>query len=305
MSLTTESASVLPLDLQREIFEICAYSRPTLIPRLMLVAWNVKEWLEPLLYHTLCVESADEAASCLVVPDGIPEFPILTVERVLSLIQSRPAPFFHNAVRNLYFTPLVDKSLVPILTVCTGVENLWMVHDELELDPLVSALPLKHLYGRMAWRLIQELPPTHDFFSRLTHLEVLGVNHFPSSSIPDTGLWATALGQLPQLTHVAFNTDSFIPHAAAFLDTCKTLSVLAFILGLRQTHIRYATDILAGDPRFVVTKIFGEFLTDWQTGVHSGGDYWSRIEHFIWQRRIGEVDALQYEMDWEVEVLSA
>jgi hypothetical protein len=38
------SAPMLPLELEREIFEICAYLRPVSIPRLMLVACRVKEW---------------------------------------------------------------------------------------------------------------------------------------------------------------------------------------------------------------------------------------------------------------------
>jgi hypothetical protein len=35
---------VLPIELERQIFEICASSRPVLIPKLMLVAWRVKQW---------------------------------------------------------------------------------------------------------------------------------------------------------------------------------------------------------------------------------------------------------------------
>jgi hypothetical protein len=34
----------LPRELEREIFELCDLSRPTFIPKLMLVAQRVKEW---------------------------------------------------------------------------------------------------------------------------------------------------------------------------------------------------------------------------------------------------------------------
>jgi hypothetical protein len=35
---------ILPTELERQIFELCALSRPVRIPKLMLVAWRVKEW---------------------------------------------------------------------------------------------------------------------------------------------------------------------------------------------------------------------------------------------------------------------
>jgi hypothetical protein len=38
------NSPILPPELERGIFEICAISRPVSIPNLMLVAQRVKEW---------------------------------------------------------------------------------------------------------------------------------------------------------------------------------------------------------------------------------------------------------------------
>ncbi|KAJ7883939.1 hypothetical protein B0H14DRAFT_3857247 [Mycena olivaceomarginata] len=45
----------LHVELERYILELAASSRPVSIPKLMLVSWHVKEWVEPLLYHTLAI----------------------------------------------------------------------------------------------------------------------------------------------------------------------------------------------------------------------------------------------------------
>jgi hypothetical protein len=43
-SSMSSSLPTLPSELEREIFEICAVSRPVCIPKLVLVAQRVKEW---------------------------------------------------------------------------------------------------------------------------------------------------------------------------------------------------------------------------------------------------------------------
>jgi hypothetical protein len=42
--MVLNGSPILPPELEREIFEICAISRPASIPNLMLVAQRVKEW---------------------------------------------------------------------------------------------------------------------------------------------------------------------------------------------------------------------------------------------------------------------
>ncbi|KAJ6534252.1 hypothetical protein B0H19DRAFT_1185616 [Mycena capillaripes] len=51
--MTPLSDPRLPPELECRIFEAVALAHPTKIPQLMLVAWRVKEWVEPLLYHVI------------------------------------------------------------------------------------------------------------------------------------------------------------------------------------------------------------------------------------------------------------
>ncbi|KAJ7319357.1 hypothetical protein DFH08DRAFT_942291 [Mycena albidolilacea] len=53
----------LPQDLEREIFEFSALSNPRSIPKSVLVARHVKNWIESLLYRTLSVVNEDQADS--------------------------------------------------------------------------------------------------------------------------------------------------------------------------------------------------------------------------------------------------
>ncbi|KAJ7368668.1 hypothetical protein DFH08DRAFT_831941 [Mycena albidolilacea] len=159
-----------PPELEREIFEICALSQPILIPKLMLVVQRVKDWVEPLLYRTMAMDYIPQDR-------GRPNY---SVDALLSAIRAKPPAFFPCAVRHLAFPFRVASSgetrspAEIILGVCTGIENLSMLDIPEALIPLVRSLPLKHLYAECGPLLstLSTLPPTHTFFSRLTHLEV-------------------------------------------------------------------------------------------------------------------------------------
>ncbi|KAJ6538362.1 hypothetical protein DFH09DRAFT_1398713 [Mycena vulgaris] len=69
----SSSALTLPPDLERSIFELAALrTHRVTIPKLMRVAWRVKHWLEPLLYHTLVFGTADPIDDQLVELDTLP-----------------------------------------------------------------------------------------------------------------------------------------------------------------------------------------------------------------------------------------
>ncbi|KAF7369364.1 hypothetical protein MVEN_00265000 [Mycena venus] len=275
---------LLPAELERQIFEICASSRPVDIPKLMLVAWRVKEWLEPLLYRTMAVEH-DPNLSLMK------ELPCVTGQLMLSVIQAKPAHFLRDTVRHLYLRDVLGESFVAILSACTGVENLWMGDIVADWTPVLASLPLKHFYGHLH-SLLRVFPPTHHVFSQITHIELLG---YASLQLPDNVEIWSALGLFPQLTHLSFNDGDFIPVCSRFFETCKSLVVLISLNApIRMIYTLHA-EALAQDPRFVTMNCV-EFLKDWQMGAHTGRDYWSRAERFISQRRSGEVAALRYEV---------
>ncbi|KAJ7095067.1 hypothetical protein C8R44DRAFT_813875 [Mycena epipterygia] len=55
MDLQLSIAPRLPPELERLVFESAALSHATDIPNLILVAWRIKNWVEPLLYRAVLV----------------------------------------------------------------------------------------------------------------------------------------------------------------------------------------------------------------------------------------------------------
>ncbi|KAJ6601998.1 hypothetical protein DFH09DRAFT_900153 [Mycena vulgaris] len=103
---------VFPPELERNIFEISALANPGTIPRLILVARRVQEWLEPFLYRVVFLANT-------------PPFPRLKLTILLRAIQNKPATFFRGAVRHLYIdNQVTDFEKRTILAACTGITNL-------------------------------------------------------------------------------------------------------------------------------------------------------------------------------------
>ncbi|KAJ7434913.1 hypothetical protein B0H11DRAFT_1887544 [Mycena galericulata] len=266
---------VLPPELERQIFEICALSRPTLIPKFMLIAWRVKEWVEPLLYHTIVLINDEPPI------DGYPHF---IIEIMLSAIHSKPAAFFRDSVRNLFLYLVPEEK--EILSICTRVENLWIAPVQKRPSDLSILEPstLKHLYTNALY-LFLDAPAV--LFGQLTHLELTG----PSGHDVD-GL-RSSLPRLPQLTHLCFYNDGFTPIFLPVLQHCPFLTVL---ISLDGSTLKASENerILAKDDRFVAMQTSSPWFVDWQVGVASGIDYWHRAERFIAKRRSGEIDPLLY-----------
>ncbi|KAJ7137609.1 hypothetical protein C8R43DRAFT_955516 [Mycena crocata] len=245
--------TTLPLDLERHIFELYAHWRPVSIPKLMLVAWRVKVWVEPILYRTLLVNNDDPIA-------GYPRF---TAERV-------------RCVRNVYLDDVGDTTLELLLSQCTGIENLWIRHDLDNLIPLFARLSLKDLYADIR-PLLPALSPSHPFFSQITHLELIGGSVDPSPK--EMGIWS-GLAHLPRLTHLSFNDDDFIDICSPLLQSCKFLVVLICLeMASVDTEAddRAVEEGLQQDLRFVIMGC-RLFRKDWQMGTHAGVDYWTRAE---------------------------
>ncbi|KAJ7161897.1 hypothetical protein C8R43DRAFT_316112 [Mycena crocata] len=273
----------LPPELERHVFEATARSRPVIIPKLMLVAWRVKEWVEPFLYHTIAITSIR----------GMECYPCFSTEVILH----KPAPFLRKHVRNLFVNDEFDEeTLKALLPICTGIENLWtccdweklIALDREQLISLVAGISLKHLYADVG-QILRYIPPTHPFFSQITHLEVIGLPAQPQSPT-DMGVSA-GLSLIPRLTHLSFNDLEFVPICLPLLRSCNSLSVL-IALDLAehpQTTERIDAVGLSEDLRFVVMNCW-YFRKDWQMGRHAGVAYWTRAEDFIAQRRSGTID---------------
>ncbi|KAF8194013.1 hypothetical protein K438DRAFT_1934739 [Mycena galopus ATCC 62051] len=268
----------LPPELESQIFEIYALSRPRSIPRLMLVAKRVKEWVEPLLYRTMAVGSERPIAG----------FPTYSADIVMAAIRNNPPSFFFCAVRNLAALNCNTYDVEAVLAACSSVENLWLTGQKEAWIPLIAALPLKRLCAD-CYPILHALSPTHQVFSRLTHVELEDLIPDPE----DCNTLATALSSLPRLTHLSFSFSGLISLCPRMLESCISLRALVCLNTYAMSAYNAHELGLAPDVRFVVMRL-PRYVEDWYAGAQSGADYWSRAETFIVERRAGDRDPLQF-----------
>ncbi|KAJ6593249.1 hypothetical protein B0H19DRAFT_1089528 [Mycena capillaripes] len=291
----TPSTVVLPEDLEREIFEIAACSRPRAIPKLMLVARRVKLWVEPLLYRTITLSRANDTSA---------EYPAHSQDTLFSILGSESRPALRSAVRNFLFVWLPPADGTFVLSRCPGIENLYMSSSQVsELLPSVAdLLNLKRLHCNMSV-LFSSAPGgqidfTHRLFERITHLELLDY-YEPADLARDSERWCT-IARLPALTHLAFYTANFVTIALPLLQTCPSLLILVLKLGPGEyaetiVDVRPDAQELAKDPRFVVMdRRKGGATSDWERGAYMGRDFWTTAEEYIRKRSAREIDVLEY-----------
>ncbi|KAJ7112065.1 hypothetical protein C8R43DRAFT_1138993 [Mycena crocata] len=165
-----------------------------------------------------------------------------------------------------------------------------------------TALSPKRLYADIR-PLLRGLSPLHPSFSKVTYLELIGSAENPLPN--NMGIWS-GLSLLPQLTHLSFNANEFIPICLPLLQSCKTLAVL---ICLDSTVIYSQTDRwilqeegLQKDVRFVAITC-RIWWKDWQMGILTGVDYWTQADDFVTKRRSGEIDALQFRIPGDASEL--
>ncbi|KAJ7620212.1 hypothetical protein FB45DRAFT_1032907 [Roridomyces roridus] len=271
-----EQSPTLPPELERHIFEICAFSRPATIPKLVLVAHRVKQWLEPTLYRALVVGEPQPFHS----PDGEP-WPVLTRSTLSSTIRRKSTEFVRNSVRNIFFEQFCGPFLVQILTVCPEVENLYLRWQAVDLNLSGFRLPgLKKLSIRDP----VVLTPT-PAYSHITHLHM---SSNPGSESDTDVFYASILQCLPSLTHLSLSHYGYRRILLPLLQNCPLLEVLVYF-----TCERDFTESLADDVRFVVYGDPDSYhrFNDWWRGVCSGDDHWYYAERLIEKRRSGEVES--------------
>ncbi|KAK7023289.1 hypothetical protein R3P38DRAFT_3270833 [Favolaschia claudopus] len=242
------SSPILPLELEMAIFELCALSLPVFIPKLMLVAHRVKEWVEPIFYRTICI----------CVDSSAPEFPRLTQDTLSSLITHKPPAFFRK-----------HQNAKSLLLFCSDTENLWLAYTDNTWISLVENLPLKRLDTEL--QLFLSLEATRPVFSRLTHLTL------------DQPAAASALVRLPMLSHLALSWRH--DHVAEYSQALELKTLVVFII-LKNDPSPLATEeeIMAKDVRFVIMPL-RNYIWDWHSGIRDGEDYWSDAEAFVAMRQ--------------------
>ncbi|KAJ7459355.1 hypothetical protein FB451DRAFT_1272570 [Mycena latifolia] len=270
-----------PPELEREIFEIAALSRPSGIPALMLIAWRIKDCVEPLLYRVIILVEKERQ---------ICGFPVVPLDILLREIARKPLSFFAE-VKNLFILyQIKPSSMDTILTACPGIINLLSYH------PLASSRKaLGTVYGLR--RLVVDItnlfpdapegPPLADLIPNLTHLELLDRDVDENTS----QAFFTSISHISTLTHLSFNEESLCITLRPLLQSRFT-QLRCIVAVTENANLEDATKVtrpLSDDNRFVCIGQTN-YWEDWLRGVVNGEDYWALAEAFITARRAGRVD---------------
>ncbi|KAJ7157714.1 hypothetical protein C8R43DRAFT_1125381 [Mycena crocata] len=147
------NSPTLPTELEREIFELTALSRPVSIPKLMRISWRVKDWVEPFLYRTLVV--CDKNSRNKII-----EFPSCDVES-FTLQTKSECTSVRNLMLDLTSQDSPSEAQIPtILSASPGVENLYITVNNLSLvEPFSSnhISALRHLHCNIEILRVQRL----------------------------------------------------------------------------------------------------------------------------------------------------
>ncbi|KAJ7613207.1 hypothetical protein FB45DRAFT_939145 [Roridomyces roridus] len=283
MASTTSAYPVLPLDLEREIFEFAAYSRPLSLPALMLVAWRVKGWLEPLQYRVLLFQSV---FSPRTGQDGKRGYPFEDDEH-FSRLKDTPVSLLRHSVRHLYLDSVPHEVQDLLMSSCESIENLWFYSATSGPSILRHIGPhshlkrfhgyLSHLFGGA-----QQIDFTHPLFSRLTHLE-LHLDYSDDLDPSNYPVWIGLAG-IPNLTHLSFG-EGFLPVLPGVVERCTSLRVIVLLSMCTEPVVHP----VARDVRFVQVER-PKYTLDWHTGALGGVDYWARAEGMIVGRSAGASD---------------
>ncbi|KAJ7440606.1 hypothetical protein FB451DRAFT_1058754 [Mycena latifolia] len=279
--------AVLPLELEKEIFEYAARSNPKGMPTLIIVARRVKTWIEPLLYRVVCVSESYRMLQ--------PGRPRITSRACLKMLALRPATFIHDHVQHLSLTSdLTSPSHAHRLAAFSGIANLALFNGNPspQFLPIMAAMPLR----RLSTELASLFPSTgidfdHPIFSQLTHLDLLNTN------VSDE--WAVGLGRLPCLTHLSFNWVHGSRHPAPAFDAVLLHCSFLQVLILNVAHQNNIVDLteeytsFAEDPRLVL-MVLEDAMSDWELGADGGADYWVRAERFVKKRESGAIKGESY-----------
>ncbi|KAF8170990.1 hypothetical protein K438DRAFT_1982271 [Mycena galopus ATCC 62051] len=294
----------LPLELEREIFEIASLMRPESMVVLLLVVKRVNRWIEPMLYRVLSIPAARPTRPHLQRPNLC--CPITSVRQILS---AKGTAFFGAHVRHLAFFEQFNKTehsraspsyhrktadLLEVLSLCGATIDLKLSHFPYRCHeavfPLVTAMPLQRFSGclRSLFPRMAQSDFTHPFFAHITHLSVGG--ELVQGTYNDPAPWF-GLSFIPHLTHLAWNIYR-IPRGISVhaLAACPRLQVLVLTHRDLDTAISWPVEPqMTADPRLVVLAV-ADTDVDWEIGARGGENKWVRAEAHVRRRRAGEID---------------
>ncbi|KAJ7164436.1 hypothetical protein C8R46DRAFT_1099522 [Mycena filopes] len=281
--------SVFPLELERMILEIAALTEPSSVSKLMLIAWRVKEWLEPLLCRVIYLPTVGSS------PTQMCGFPTASAP-LLELVAAKPA-----GVRYLYIEAGGNNSTIKdLLTACPQITDLYS-HQPLG-ESLAAVQNLRALRRLTLDMSLLFDPGPIDFalpcLRGVTHLELIDE---PFGPFGDALAQEECLDQyrnlalMPALTHLALNQADFcLSLRPLFKAALAALQSIVFLSSIMDVPA-YQGDVHAcsADDRFVYVGQTN-FAADWFEGAKTGKDYWALADAFISARRAGKIDPSRF-----------
>ncbi|KAJ6609053.1 hypothetical protein B0H10DRAFT_2065766 [Mycena sp. CBHHK59/15] len=298
--MSTSNAPDLPLELEREIFEMAAKADVRTALRLAVVARRVQTWIEPIIYSRVVVSRRPDLPSGALAPvtsgsmsasrrlalsraqrsprKATPVQP----PRFIRTLPLRPAAFFARHVKRLHVGNLSEQDLVAVLSACTGISELgwWMTKCNWDADvvKLLGSLPLQRLSIDYTFSLDNLGIRSAPIFRTVTHLDMTFEDHYLP---PRVG----PLEAFTALTHVSNTFGRATPaNVVSWCDDiikgCPRLRILLIlsdgiyldqVAGFRPRH---------ADPRVVVML---PPVRDWTSRwVH---DSWPLAEDVFQERK--------------------
>ncbi|KIM45598.1 hypothetical protein M413DRAFT_24770 [Hebeloma cylindrosporum] len=231
----------IPIELEREIFEIAAYDDPQFAPRLMLVARRVHDWIRLILFSVLRLSCAR--------PAPLPLFDQESTKRLSlnfhCLKQSAPH------IRHLLVQNLPVEEIAEILKYCARIENLalWILRGVFTpLIPTIANLRLRQLSFDPSCFFISydediPIPFNQPMFHYITHLEIINV----------TQSWTKwkELSTIPYLSHLTLAGVVGKELIDNVLEECKWLKRLVIYSYAGIGASDPVGQLIEGNPRVV------------------------------------------------------
>ncbi|KAJ7843660.1 hypothetical protein B0H14DRAFT_1011672 [Mycena olivaceomarginata] len=248
---------LLPAELQRQVFELAAFLHPECLLELVLVAWRIKEWMQPLLYRTLSIHPR-------IVQS---EFPRLSLGAVAKLSTSQPDALRAHT-RHICFVDFRPDDVAPaadFLALCPVTVDLafidtpwWVAYPD-----MLGTLPLQR-FAFCPYSLDRELRPapfdgTRAIFSEVTHLDIVDWEFAHWSD------WS-GLAQMLKLTHLSTAHPMSRAVVLGILEHCELLEVLVLRYRAQwRLDEDHKSAVVTEDPRFVMLVV-EDHLAEWKSG---------------------------------------
>ncbi|KAJ7813678.1 hypothetical protein B0H14DRAFT_2604690 [Mycena olivaceomarginata] len=249
---------LLPAELQRQVFELAAFLHPECLLELVLVAWRIKEWMQPLLYRTLSIHPR-------IIQS---EFPRLSLGAVAKLSTSQPDALRAHT-RHICFVDFRPDDVAPaadFLALCPVTVDLAFIDT-----PCASPSALTPSTASCGPHLSTA---TRAIFSEVTHLDIVDW---------DFAHWSdwSGLAQMLKLTHLSTAHPMSRAVVLGILEHCELLEVLVLRYRAQwRLDEDHKSAVVTEDPRFVMLVV-EDHLAEWESGARGGGDYWATASAIV------------------------